>query len=68
MHIHKSVTAKRIHRLAKQSMFGLDSPGVCVACGDDAEGVEPDAEGYTCETCGEDSVFGAEQLLFVVTQ
>jgi hypothetical protein len=49
-------------------MFGLDSPGVCVACGDDAEGVEPDAEGYTCETCGEDSVFGAEQLLFVVTQ
>lgn len=67
MRIHKSVTPKRIHRLAKQSMFGLTSPGVCLACGDQADQVEPDAEGYECEACGEQSVFGAEQLLMTET-
>jgi predicted RNA-binding Zn-ribbon protein involved in translation (DUF1610 family) len=66
MQIHKSVTPKRIHRLAKSSMFGLDSPGVCISCGADADQVEPDAEGYECEVCGEQSVFGAEQLLFIL--
>ena len=25
--------------------------------------VEPDAENYSCEACGEDEVFGVEQLL-----
>lgn len=66
MHIHRSVTPSRVNRLAKQSMFGLESPGICVSCGKDADQVEPDAEGYTCEVCGEDSVFGAEQLLFLL--
>lgn len=37
--------------------------GVCCACGNVQEGVEPDATGYTCEECGEDEVAGAEQVL-----
>ena len=27
------------------------------------EAVEPDAEGYECESCGERAVMGAEQVL-----
>jgi len=37
--------------------------GFCTACGEQADGVEPDARGYECEVCGECAVFGAEELL-----
>ncbi len=40
-----------------------DSAGFCTACGSEAHGVEPDARNYTCEVCGEDKVFGAEEIL-----
>ena len=42
--------------------------GFCVACGEEAYGVEPDAEGYTCESCGKRQVFGAEELLIRTVQ
>jgi hypothetical protein len=43
--------------------------GFCVKCGSEADGyVEPDAENYKCETCGESAVFGADQLLFYMTE
>lgn len=37
--------------------------GFCTACGEEAEGVEPDACNYECEYCGATAVFGAEELL-----
>jgi hypothetical protein len=37
--------------------------GFCLACGEEAYNVEPDARGYTCEHCGKKKVFGAEELL-----
>ena len=38
--------------------------GVCIKCCEIQDGgVEPDAEGYTCETCGSHSVMGVEQAL-----
>ena len=37
--------------------------GFCTACGEPADGVEPDARNYPCEVCGQPCVFGAEQLL-----
>ncbi len=37
--------------------------GFCIACGEEAYGVEPDARRYECESCGEKKVFGAEELL-----
>jgi predicted RNA-binding Zn-ribbon protein involved in translation (DUF1610 family) len=40
-----------------------DSVGFCIACGDEAYGVEPDARRYSCESCGEAQVYGAEELL-----
>lgn len=59
MRIHKSITVDRVIEAVSQD----DNLGFCLACGDDAYGVEPDAEGYTCESCGKPSVMGAEQVL-----
>lgn len=42
---------------------GNEYAGFCTACGEKAHGVEPDARGYTCESCGEPKVYGAEELL-----
>jgi hypothetical protein len=43
-------------------MTDLDNPGFCIACGEDAEGVEPDAREYECECCGADAVYGAQEI------
>ena len=40
--------------------------GFCLACGDEAYGVEPDARKYECESCGKEKVYGAEELLLMV--
>jgi len=40
-----------------------DYIGICIACGNEQEGVEPDARKYECESCGERKVYGAEELL-----
>jgi hypothetical protein len=40
--------------------------GFCLACGDEAYGVEPDARKYECESCGKPRVYGAEELLMMV--
>jgi tRNA(Ile2) C34 agmatinyltransferase TiaS len=37
--------------------------GICRACGEHSSGVEPDAEGYKCENCGEPRVYGAGEFL-----
>jgi hypothetical protein len=39
--------------------------GFCIACGELAEGIEPDAHRYTCECCGAREVYGAEQLIML---
>jgi hypothetical protein len=39
-----------------------DNMGFCLACGEAAEGVEPDARRYTCERCGASKVYGAAEL------
>lgn len=65
MKIHSSITQDRIVSVAKDSMFGTKDNGICIACGEDAYGVEPDAEKYTCENCGKEAVYGGEQLLLM---
>ena len=40
-----------------------DSGGYCRYCRQPAYGVEPDAQGYTCEGCGQPAVYGIEELL-----
>lgn len=66
MKIHPSITVERIEDAARESMFGTGNPGFCTACGEDADGCEPDARGYTCECCDEPAVYGAEELLIMV--
>ncbi len=63
---HKSVTQKRIIAACNRFRMTLDNPGICLHCGIDVEGVEPDAREYECEACGETTVFGAEELLMAV--
>jgi len=43
-----------------------DNLGICTACGSEREGCEPDACNYECYTCGENEVFGAEELLIML--
>jgi hypothetical protein len=40
-----------------------DDTGICVLCGHEQDGCEPDARKYACESCGRKAVFGAEELL-----
>jgi hypothetical protein len=61
--VHPSVTASRVMELTEAEMTTLDNPGICLACGETADGCEPDAERYECEHCGEHHVYGAAQLL-----
>jgi len=42
-----------------------NSGGYCTACGEEVDGVEPDARRYSCESCGEKSVYGIEELLLM---
>jgi hypothetical protein len=40
--------------------------GFCIACGAEAEGVEPDTRREHCDVCGKNSVYGAEELLVML--
>jgi hypothetical protein len=53
----------------EQVMEAIESgeyAGFCIACGEQADGVEPDARNYLCESCGQRKVFGAEELLMMM--
>lgn len=61
--IHSSVVRARIVAMCEDRRTTLSNPGLCLACGMEAAGVEPDAEEYECEECGESAVYGCEDLL-----
>ena len=63
--VHESITTERVLSACEATAVGLDNPGFCLSCGDDADGVEPDAEGFVCEGCGESAVMGAENALIM---
>jgi hypothetical protein len=50
----------------ERELTTLDNPGFCLACGAEAEGCEPDAEQYPCESCGELAVYGAAEILIAI--
>jgi hypothetical protein len=53
----------------EQVMSAIESgeyAGFCLACGEQADGVEPDARNYLCESCGQRKVFGAEEILIAM--
>jgi len=44
----------------------IEGAGFCLACGEEPCGyVEPDARRYRCEHCGENLVFGLEELFLM---
>jgi hypothetical protein len=63
MKLHPTITNELLVGAVERSMFGLDNPGFCIDCGNEQEGCEPDARRYKCEACGENAVYGAEELL-----
>lgn len=65
MKMHPSVTPERVTEAVERARSSLDNPGFCIRCGADADGVEPDARKYECESCGEPGVYGAEELLIM---
>ena len=66
MRIHESVTLERVLEAVEPQHTTLDNPGFCIRCGADAEGVEPDVRRCTCEACGVQGVYGAEELLIML--
>lgn len=61
----KGLTIAKITKAAEGRLTRLEDPGFCLACGAEHEGIEPDARRYTCESCGEAKVFGAEELVLM---
>ena len=57
------VTPEEVLELAEAD----NNLGICLACGEVAEGVEPDARKYRCESCGEHQVYGAEEALLLLS-
>lgn len=66
MKMHPSLTLEVIEEAARRQMFGMDNVGLCVNCGFEQDGCEPDARKYRCESCNERTVYGAEELLMMV--
>ena len=64
--LHESITVERLTDAHARAEQNLDNPGICVICGADADGVEPDARKYRCEDCGNPGVYGVEELLIHV--
>ena len=57
--LHDSVTASRVMEIVESGEY----TGVCVACGEDSDAIEPDARELACPHCGAESLHGAEQIL-----
>lgn len=51
--------------VTEDELAELDTTGFCVACGAEVLGVEPDARRYACEGCGEQMVYGVEELVLM---
>jgi Zn finger protein HypA/HybF involved in hydrogenase expression len=63
--IHPTVTEDRVLEACERHLVTLDNPGLCLACGAEQDGCEPDARRYECESCGERQVYGADEVLMM---
>lgn len=59
-----SNTPKQIYTVSEDD--ALDgTKGICLACGEIQDGVEPDARGYECDCCEKRRVYGIEEALMM---
>ena len=42
-----------------------ENTGYCLACGEQADNIEPDARKYKCESCNMPKVYGSQELLLM---
>lgn len=56
-------TWDQVEDALRRQHSGTDNPGFCLACGEEAEGCEPDARRYECEFCGEKMVLRVAEVL-----
>jgi len=61
MKLPKGLTVDRIIRAAKRDEYA----GFCIECGHKQYECEGDAREYECEVCGENKVYGAEELVLM---
>lgn len=66
MKMHPTITLDRVMEAVDRYNTVLDNPGICLACGADHDGIEPDACGYICEECEEPQVYGASEILIMI--
>lgn len=64
--VHASITTERVIAAVERHNNSLDNPGLCVSCGADQDGCEPDARGLDCESCEGPFVYGADELLLMI--
>lgn len=62
---HPSVTMERIEDAFVDAWSTL---GICVACGADQNGVKLDARRRRCNTCTRHAVYGAQELLMLMSE
>ena len=55
----------RTFTVAQLKEAGEMQAGYCVACGEMRDGCEPDACEYECEACGQNQVYGAEEIMLM---
>lgn len=61
----KTMFVPHFEDLSELEVLSEESVGFCLACGEEAHGVEPDARRYECECCGEPKVYGLEELMMM---
>ena len=66
MNIRRNPTTGKIiaHRFTMEQIEAMDDDqgGFCLACGEEAYGVEPDSCKYKCEACDNPTVYGAQEI------
>jgi hypothetical protein len=61
-----ATTSAKVFKITQEQYEDLAEGygGICLSCGSTQYGeVEPDAEDYACDACGENKVYGIEQAL-----
>ena len=66
MKLPSNLTLDEVIAVAEENMFGLGNIGFCLSCGCEHDGCEPDARKYHCDACGENEVYGAEEILLLL--
>ncbi|MGH9608031.1 MAG: hypothetical protein ACRD34_00020 [Bryobacteraceae bacterium] len=54
-----------IFTLAQIQDMAEEMSGACIKCGAVRECCEPDARKYHCDECGQNQVYGAEEILLM---